>query len=75
MLRYMHDGDYDIKDDEEEAPTFIIPVSSFEKFQQGLLPTLEFEQYYDDPEKEEARVGFLKTILHIHNRALFDSMN
>ena len=71
----MHDRDYDIKNDEEEGPTFNIPVSSFEKFQQGLLPTLEFEQYYDDPEKEEARVGFLKTILHIHNRALFDSMN
>lgn len=40
MLRYMHDGDYDVKEDEEELPTFIIPVTSFEKFQQSLLPTL-----------------------------------
>lgn len=36
---------------------------------------MEFETYYDDPDKEEARIGFLKTILHIHNRALFDSLN
>jgi hypothetical protein len=39
------------------------------------LPTLEFEEYYDDPDKEEARINFLKTILHIHNKALFDSLN
>ena len=75
MLRYMHDGDYQVKEEEQDVPTFVIPVASFEKFQTSLLPTLEFEQYYDDPEKEEARVGFLKTILHIHNRALFDSLN
>ena len=38
----MHDGDYDVKEEEEDVPTFVIPVSSFEKFQQSLLPTLEF---------------------------------
>lgn len=75
MLRYMHEGDYDVKEEEEDVPTFIVPVQAFEKFQQNLLPTLEFEQYYDDTEKQEARVSFLKTIMHIHNRALFDSLN
>jgi len=29
MLRYMHDGDYDIKEDEEEVPTLIIPINAF----------------------------------------------
>jgi len=74
MLRYMHEGDYDIQD-EEEAPTLVVPISLFEKFQQSLLPTLEFEEYYSDPAKEEARISFLKTVLHIHNKALFDSLN
>jgi hypothetical protein len=57
------------------VPTLIIPITVFDKFQQSLLPTLEFEEYYDDPDKEEARINFLKTILHIHNKALFDSLN
>jgi|688.fasta_scaffold1404160_1 hypothetical protein len=52
MLRYMHDSDYDIPEEEEEVPTLIIPISVFDKFQQSLLPTLEFEEYYDDPDKE-----------------------
>ena len=42
MLRYMHDGDYDLREEEEEVPTLIIPINAFEKFQQSLLPTLEF---------------------------------
>lgn len=42
MLRYMHDSDYDIPEEEEEVPTLIIPIAVFDKFQQSLLPTLEF---------------------------------
>jgi hypothetical protein len=29
MLKYMHDGDYDVKEEEEDVPTFIVPVQSF----------------------------------------------
>jgi hypothetical protein len=31
--------------------------------------------YENDEEKEMKRVDFLKNVLHIHNKALFDAMN
>lgn len=31
--------------------TLIVPVSVFDTFERSLLPTLEFEKYYDNEEK------------------------
>lgn len=56
MLRYMHDSEYDIREDEEDIPTLIVPIHIFDKFQKSILPTLEFEEYYEDPEKEHSRI-------------------
>lgn len=51
MLRYMHEND-DIEDDPAEETegtvTLIIPVAIFDTFERTLLPTLEFERYYDN---------------------------
>ena len=35
----------------------------------------EFDLYFDDPEKEEKRINFLRHALHFHNKAVFDCIN
>ena len=39
------------------------------------MPGLEIEPYYTDETKEKTRVKFLKDVIHIHNRAIFDCLN
>jgi hypothetical protein len=52
-----------------------LDIKLFENFEQTYLNTLEFEKYYDDEEKEKKRRIFLKNAIHIHNKAIFDSLN
>lgn len=52
MLKYMHEND-DFNEDEpidgdDGIVTLIIPVAVFDTFERSLLPTLEFEKYYDN---------------------------
>ena len=54
----------------------VVPTVVFEQFEKQLLPSIEFEPYYEnDEERETKRVEFLRNILHIHNKALFDALN
>lgn len=51
MLKYMHeneDFDDDQADETDGVVTLIIPVSIFDTFERSLLPTLEFEKYYEN---------------------------
>ena len=50
MLRYMHENDEfdDDAGDEGDVVTLIVPVSVFDTFERTLLPTLEFEKYYEN---------------------------
>lgn len=74
MLKYMRDEMVEMQED-NVASTLVLPLDLFETV--GKLPemNLKLERYYDDDEREESRVSFLKTALHIHNKALFDSVN
>jgi hypothetical protein len=52
MLKYMHYSEDDVEDEEEDLiGTLILPTNTFESFENTLLAGLEFEQYYNDPEK------------------------
>lgn len=61
---------------EEPSSPLIIPSYVFDSFEKTFLSSLEFETYYDnDEQKEMKRIEFLKSVMHIHNKAIFDSMN
>jgi hypothetical protein len=53
----------------------VLPIETFERV--SRLPELELklERYYEDEEKEQNRLSFLKTALNINNKSLFDSLN
>lgn len=73
----MHENDdEEPREEEEPVSTLIIPTAVFDEFEKQFLPGLQFEVYYEeDEERESKRVQFLKSIMHIHNKALFDGMN
>lgn len=76
MLRYMHENDEDPIQGEEAPSPLVIPTAVFDAFQKSFMPSIQFETYYEhDEERENKRVEFLKNIMHIHNKALFDAMN
>ena len=76
MLKYMRDSTGQQQDNEEDAiVAIVIPIDLFNKFEKALLTSVEFEPYYEDEEKQQKRIQFLKNILHIHNKAIFDSLN
>ena len=76
MLRYMHDSEEQPREDEEVQTTLVLPTTVFDQFERQLLPSIQFQTYYEnDEERETRRVEFLKNVLHIHNKAIFDSMN
>lgn len=57
MLRYMHDCDEEPRDEEEAPTTLVIPTAIFDQFEKQLLPSIEFEVYYErDAEREAKRV-------------------
>lgn len=56
MLRYMHDNEEENHDEEETVTTLVIPIVVFDQFERTLLPSIEFERYYDEDEKENKRV-------------------
>ena len=67
--------DEDPPEDEGGETVFILDIKLFQNFEQTYLNTLEFEKYYDDQEKQKKRRIFLKNAIHIHNKAVFDSLN
>ena len=76
MLRYMHENEEEPREEEEVQTTLVLPASVFDQFERQLLPSIEFETYYEfDEERETKRLEFLRNVLHIHNKALFDAMN
>lgn len=65
----------DAEDEDAVSSTLVLPIDTFEKV--SHLPELELklERYYEDDEKEQNRLAFLKTALNINNKSLFDSLN
>ena len=53
--------------------SLILPVPIFELLQKRIEPN--YPKYYDDEAKEASRIKFLKSVDHIHHKALFDSLN
>lgn len=51
----------------------ILPNAVFEKLENKIV--VEYPRFYDDDTKEQSRRKFLKSIDHIHHKALFDSLN
>ena len=51
----------------------ILPVPIFETFEAKLVPN--YPRYYEDEVKEHSRVKFLKSVDHIHHKAVFDGLN
>lgn len=76
MLRYMHESDEEPREEEEVQTTLVVPATVFDQFEKQLLPSIELEPYYEfDEEREAKRVEFLRNVLHIHNKAIFDALN
>jgi hypothetical protein len=44
----MHENDSEDIVDDTDTVTLIVPIAVFDTFERSLLPTLEFERYYDD---------------------------
>ena len=80
MLKYMREEAEEFDDLEEieksnEEVSYVFHFTWFEKFSQIAIENYEFDLYFDDPEKEEKRINFLRHALHFHNKAVFDCMN
>jgi hypothetical protein len=44
----MHENDSEDLADDADTVTLIVPISIFDTFERSLLPTLEFDKYYDE---------------------------
>ncbi len=44
----MHENESEDLGDDPDTVTLIIPIAVFDTFERSLLPTLEFDKYYDD---------------------------
>ncbi len=75
MLRYMRESDDSDPLEDQVTVAVVVPVDLFDKFERSILSAIEFEAYFQDEERESQRVEFLKNVLHIHNKAIFDALN
>lgn len=76
MLKYMHYyEDEQQLNEEEEVQNSILPNSSFQDHWKEIQGKIEFEPYYPQPEKEKARVEYLKGLTRIHYLAIFEAYN
>lgn len=58
-----------------ETVNLVLPIEIYEKFEHQPINQLVVERCYDDDEKEQARLKFLSSLKHFHNKAMFDSLN
>ena len=47
----------------------------YESFSQIFTEDYDFGWYFEEPEKENKRIDFMKKAMNIHHKAIFDSLN
>lgn len=53
----------------------IMPEEALTTMNQMILARIPIEKQLDDPSLEADRVGFIKSLIEIHNTAMFDALN
>ena len=78
LLKYMRGPEADYQESEkseEDRISFIFSIGWFEEFSPIYVEDYDFGAYFSDKSHELRRIDFLKSAMHIHNKAIFDSIN